>query len=80
MSEKIMQLKRFFRFENVFNDSFFNDESPSRPTQGKNGHFESYSFASTNINGDEKIMKTKNINGKKNIEKIHNGKVKKLRL
>ena len=76
-----MQLKRFFRFENVFNDSFFNDgEAPSRPTQGKNGHFESYSFASTNINGDEKIMKTKIINGKKNIEKIHNGKVNKLRL
>ena len=76
-----MQLRRFFRFENVFNDSFFNnEESPSGPTQGKNGHFESYSFASTNINGDEKIMKTKIINGKKNIEKIHNGKVNKLRL
>jgi len=64
------------RFENVFNDSFFNDEeAPSRPSQGKNGHFQSYSFASTNINGDEKIMKTKIINGRRNIEKIHNGKV-----
>jgi len=62
----------------LFDDDFFKSikgETTSGDKGARGHHFQSYSYSYSNVNGDEKEVKAKNINGKKSYQAKHNGKV-----
>ncbi|CBY31778.1 unnamed protein product [Oikopleura dioica] len=62
----------------LFDDDFFESikgQTTSGDKGARGGHFQSYSYSYSNVNGDEKEVKAKNINGKKSYQAKHNGKV-----
>lgn len=62
----------------LFDDDFFKsikEQTTSGDKGARGGHFQSYSYSYSNVNGDEKEVKAKNVNGKKSYQAKHNGKV-----